>query len=601
MSLLSWPCSRSEFFFFFAHGINSQDVSPLSLRLSRIIAFGFLQNQGAYLRDSWNCLDFVIVIVSVVDVLSTPAPMMSHVTQTASASFGALKALRALRALRPLRAARAFPGIRVVVNAIFSAIPPCFNVFMLALAYFCVAAIVFQNLMGGKLKSCNDPTRTCVNTSLVTHDCPMERGCVGYYAKVLDFGDVFHPEDTGRTVYLKRAWENPSYGNRVPSCNDEAIEKQFAGQALAVRRLACNGTFTFMPEGEMSNASAITAQRFWGYFKKSEDMTYSFDYFGVSLLTLFEIATLEMYLEIVYNCQDITTYNQAPVPHSSDVNVWIFVVHILLGSFLFMNLFVSVIIDNFQEVKDRLTNSAFLTPAQKQWIKAMKQATTTQVVVDDKPPEGWTQNQIMAWEFVQQESFENCIMGFIGLNFLMMMCEFPGQPDTMGIVFNAFNYTFAAIFIAEAVIKIYGLGAERYFSDSFNCFDFSIVVINLAVMIYEAINVAGGGKQVLFVSLEGSEYQPRLQETPRLTPPPRRPFSSTACLGATGRQRLASLPRRAYFPPHQEVEDNKRSCEHDPLRPATADKRCYNADAFILRLRVPRYESLRLRSCHGRE
>ena len=195
-------------------------------------------------------------------------------------------------------------------------------------------------------------------------------------------------------------------------------------------------------------------------------MTYSFDYFGISLLTLFEVATLEMYLEIVYNCQDITTFNQAPSPHNSDVNMWFFVVHILFGSFLFMNLFVSVIIDNFQEVKDRLTNSAFLTSGQKQWIKAMKQAIMTSVVVDDKPPEGWSQSQIRAWEFVQQEKFEMCIMCIIGVNTLMMMCEFPGQSEELTLFFNVFNYLFSAIFIAEAVLKIYGLGVERYFADS---------------------------------------------------------------------------------------------------------------------------------------
>ena len=87
--------------------------------LYRIVAFGFLQNQGAYLRDSWNVLDFIIVIVSIVDVLTTPAPSANVDTlMTTDASFGALKALRALRALRPLRAARAFPGIRVVVSLV---------------------------------------------------------------------------------------------------------------------------------------------------------------------------------------------------------------------------------------------------------------------------------------------------------------------------------------------------------------------------------------------------------------------------------------------------------------------------------------------------
>ena len=45
-------------------------------------------------------------------------------------------------------------------------------------------------------------------------------------------------------------------------------------------------------------------------------------------------------------------------------------------------------------------------------------------------------------------------MGIICVNTLMMMCEFPAQPVVMGTVFNVFNYLFAAIFLAEAVIKM---------------------------------------------------------------------------------------------------------------------------------------------------
>ena len=57
----------------------------------KVIALGFAMDDGSYLRDSWNGLDFFIVVVSVIDMM------------LASADIPALKVLRLLRMIRPLR------------------------------------------------------------------------------------------------------------------------------------------------------------------------------------------------------------------------------------------------------------------------------------------------------------------------------------------------------------------------------------------------------------------------------------------------------------------------------------------------------------------
>lgn len=58
----------------------------------KVCAQGFVLMPGAYLRSSWNVLDFVVVATSVFQLSSG-----------GSGSLQSLKALRALRALRPLR------------------------------------------------------------------------------------------------------------------------------------------------------------------------------------------------------------------------------------------------------------------------------------------------------------------------------------------------------------------------------------------------------------------------------------------------------------------------------------------------------------------
>ena len=57
----------------------------------KIIALGFAMDEGSYLRDSWNKLDFFIVVTSNIDM------MLSNT------DIPALKVLRMLRMIRPLR------------------------------------------------------------------------------------------------------------------------------------------------------------------------------------------------------------------------------------------------------------------------------------------------------------------------------------------------------------------------------------------------------------------------------------------------------------------------------------------------------------------
>lgn len=58
----------------------------------KICAHGFVAMPGAYLRNSWNVLDFVVVVISLFQLFSDD-----------SGKLKSLRSLRALRALRPLR------------------------------------------------------------------------------------------------------------------------------------------------------------------------------------------------------------------------------------------------------------------------------------------------------------------------------------------------------------------------------------------------------------------------------------------------------------------------------------------------------------------
>ena len=70
---------------------------------------GFVLHPGSYLRSAWCQLDFTIVTLAWLPILLPDA--------------GNFSAIRTLRALRPLRALKVVPGMPVLIESLFRAVP----------------------------------------------------------------------------------------------------------------------------------------------------------------------------------------------------------------------------------------------------------------------------------------------------------------------------------------------------------------------------------------------------------------------------------------------------------------------------------------------
>lgn len=105
----------------------------------KIIGLGFILNKGSYLRDSWNILDFVIV-------LSGYLPLV-----VSSGSVN-LAVLRSFRVLRPLRTISGIEGLRVLVSALLSAMPLLRDTILVLTFFFIIFAIAGLQLWAGVLK-----------------------------------------------------------------------------------------------------------------------------------------------------------------------------------------------------------------------------------------------------------------------------------------------------------------------------------------------------------------------------------------------------------------------------------------------------------------
>ncbi|CAC5406311.1 CACNA1D [Mytilus coruscus] len=115
--------------------------------IMKIIAYGFALHSGAYLRNGWNILDFIIVVIGLFSILFKELNLKGF----------DVKALRAFRVLRPLRLVSRAPSLQVVLNSIVRAMVPLLHIALLVIFVIIIYAIIGLELFSGTMH------KTCYN------------------------------------------------------------------------------------------------------------------------------------------------------------------------------------------------------------------------------------------------------------------------------------------------------------------------------------------------------------------------------------------------------------------------------------------------------
>jgi len=148
----------------------------------KIIAYGFVAHQNAYLKNTWNILDFTIVMIG----------LFSSLLAVLQIQGLNVKSLRAFRVLRPLRLLSSIPSLQIVINAIIMAMIPLFNIMLLVMFLIIIFAIMGLELFNGIFH------KSCINA--ITGEPPLEpTPCGGFYQ--CPNGTVCEPY-----------WEGPQWG-----------------------------------------------------------------------------------------------------------------------------------------------------------------------------------------------------------------------------------------------------------------------------------------------------------------------------------------------------------------------------------------------------
>ncbi|RWS27821.1 sodium channel protein para-like protein [Leptotrombidium deliense] len=386
--------------------------------LLKWVAYGF----RAYFSNAWCWLDFVIVMVS---LFNFAVGLLGY------SNIPAFKTMRTLRALRPLRALSRMEGMRVSV---------------LNLGATLAGMAKIQAFKTMRTLRALRPLRAMSR---------MQGMRVVVNALVQAIPAIFNVLLVCLIFWLIFAIMGVQMmAGKFDFCRDNITKIKFNASVIPNKTMCVLGNHTWY--NPMVNFDNVLN----GY------------------LSLFQVATFKGWIEIMNYAIDSKEKYMQP---EDEINVYMylyFVFFIIFGSFFTLNLFIGVIIDNFNEQKKKAGGSLemFMTEDQKKYYNAMKRMGSKKPVKAIPRPR--LKLQALIFDITTNKKFDMIIMLFIMLNMAVMAADKYRASQTYDMVLERLNLFFIAVFTAECALKVFAL-RWYYFKEPWNIFDFVVVILSI--------------------------------------------------------------------------------------------------------------------------
>ncbi|XP_077130492.1 voltage-dependent T-type calcium channel subunit alpha-1H isoform X3 [Ranitomeya variabilis] len=262
----------------------------------KMIALGIF-GQKCYLGDTWNRLDFFIVM----------AGMMEYSLDGHNVS---LSAIRTVRVLRPLRAINRVPSMRILVTLLLDTLPMLGNVLLLCFFVFFIFGIVGVQLWAGLLR----------NRCFIDQDI-----AISY--NLTSLKPYYQVDENEDNPYICSSHRD----NGMLKCQDIPA------------KIDCSN-FNFPEFGSRNHCDL---NQYYNVCKAGELNPHkgaiNFDNIGYAWIAIFQVITLEGWVDIMYYVMDAHSF----------YNFIYFILLIIVGSFFMINLCLVVIATQFSETKQR--------------------------------------------------------------------------------------------------------------------------------------------------------------------------------------------------------------------------------------------------------
>uniref|UniRef100_A0A8C1M168 Calcium voltage-gated channel subunit alpha1 Ia n=1 Tax=Cyprinus carpio TaxID=7962 RepID=A0A8C1M168_CYPCA len=268
----------------------------------KMVALGIF-GRRCYLGDTWNRLDFFIVM----------AGMVEYSLDLQNINFSAI---RTVRVLRPLKAINRVPSMRILVNLLLDTLPMLGNVLLLCFFVFFIFGIIGVQLWAGLLRNRCYPEENFTLTSGITLPAP-------YY----------QPEEDDERPFICSLAQD----NGIMSCRDVPTRREGGRECCLDKEDALASAM-----GLCVNWNQYYTRCHTGHTNPHKGAI-NFDNIGYAWIVIFQVITLEGWVEIMYYVMDAHSF----------YNFIYFIFLIIIGSFFMINLCLVVIATQFSETKQR--------------------------------------------------------------------------------------------------------------------------------------------------------------------------------------------------------------------------------------------------------
>uniref|UniRef100_A0A9J8BMS2 Voltage-dependent T-type calcium channel subunit alpha n=1 Tax=Cyprinus carpio carpio TaxID=630221 RepID=A0A9J8BMS2_CYPCA len=496
----------------------------------KMVALGIF-GRRCYLGDTWNRLDFFIVMAGVVEYSLD----LQNINLTA---------IRTVRVLRPLKAINRVPSMRILVSLLLDTLPMLGNVLLLCFFVFFIFGIIGVQLWAGLLRNRCYPEENFTLSTGVALPAP-------YYS----------PDEEDERPFICSLPQD----NGIMSCGDVPARRVAGHQCcLDVDDVLHHQALGLVTEPFL-NASAVVPGLCvnWNRYytrchtghRNPHKGAINFDNIGYAWIVIFQVITLEGWVEIMYYVMDAHSF----------YNFIYFILLIIVGSFFMINLCLVVIATQFSETKQRehqlmqeqratrlssstlaslvepsdcyeeifqlvchvlrkgrrRTSAFFRTLCCKPPDAELFSHCTTDGAAPDasaanqetegeapneterfKRAEGacwgrsrelWMEMRVKLRGIVESKYFNRGIMVAILINTISMGIEHHEQPEELTNVLEICNIVFTSMFALEMILKLTALGFFSYLRNPYNIFDGIIVIISVC----EIVGQSDGGLSVL--------------------------------------------------------------------------------------------------------
>eukprot|EP00966_Prymnesium_polylepis_P084247 1950179-Prymnesium_polylepis.1 len=282
----------------------------------KVLAQGIVLRQHTYLRDGWNWLDTVVVVVGWVSFSAMGGSL--EPTEDNSGG-GSLLPLRSIRVLRPLRTVRRIRGMRVVVQSLLHSLPQMATVAALLLFMFILFGVMGIQLFKGQLHW------RCVPESIAVEPCARPHD-FDEFADRYEYGKACHPSALSVNCTL------PELG---VSCLPLYADASFLSGLKEFDEQVCDAK---------ANASTVCfdpGSRCTYFTSNPQINVTNFDHFPAAFVTIFYSVTLEGWVDVLYMLCDTS---------SPPLAIVYMVLLVFFGAFFVINLLLAVIFDKFDEI-----------------------------------------------------------------------------------------------------------------------------------------------------------------------------------------------------------------------------------------------------------